>query len=139
MMSRCFDPEDKRYADYGGRCITVCERWRDPNAFIADMAPSFSLGLELDRRDNNGNYHPDNCRWVTHAEQARNKRNLTYLTHLGRTHSAAEWARELGINYGTLMERIKVLKWDTERALTAAPLSATARCERARAARKPNR
>lgn len=137
MIRRCGDPTNARYADYGGRGITVCERWQDPAAFIADMAPSFLEGMELERIDNNAGYSPENCRWATHTEQARNKRNLIYLTYLGRTQSAKEWAREMGINYGTLLERIKVLGWDTERALTAPPLSAKERCQRARDARQP--
>ena len=136
MLDRCANPGNKRYADYGGRGIRVCERWQDVSAFIADMETSFMPGLELDRVNVDGDYEPTNCQWATHAEQARNKRNLIYIDHLGRRMTLAEWCAELGVNYGTAWERIKVLGWQPLNAITTPTLNPSAVCERARAARK---
>lgn len=74
MKRRCFDVKAKGYRYYGGRGITVCERWRDSFAnFLADMGEC-PFGRTLDRKDPNGNYEPSNCRWATYAEQTRNRR-----------------------------------------------------------------
>lgn len=118
MVRRCEDPRNKRYQDYGGRGIAVCERWRNLPAFVEDMAPSWEPGLEIDRLDNDGPYSPDNCRWATHAEQARRKRNLRYVTIGGATKTAAEWARENGVNYSTALSRIRT-GWDSVEAVTS--------------------
>lgn len=75
MRERCFNPNDKRYAGYGGRGITVCERWADSfENFREDMEESYEEHLSLDRIDVNGGYTKDNCEWVTLDDQSRNKR-----------------------------------------------------------------
>ena len=76
MIRRTTNPDHPRWADWGGRGITVCERWRDYPAFLADMGEK-PPGTTLDRIDNDGNYEPANCRWLTHAKQQRNKRRYT--------------------------------------------------------------
>lgn len=76
MLLRCCDTKNKNYSDYGGRGITVCERWHSVENFIQDMFPSYIEGLTLDRIDVNGGYNLDNCRWVTKSVQARNTRIL---------------------------------------------------------------
>lgn len=75
MKRRCFDPKNKRYADYGGRGIAVCESWRISFAsFYADMGPRPTATHSIDRMNNNGNYEPSNCKWSTKSEQAFNRR-----------------------------------------------------------------
>jgi hypothetical protein len=73
MIQRCTNPRSPRYFDWGGRGITVCERWRDFRNFLADMGEC-PPKLTIERVDNNGNYEPGNCHWVTQAVNNRNKR-----------------------------------------------------------------
>jgi len=119
MIQRCENPNDKRYKDYGGRGIKVYKAWHDPAVFI-DWALSHGWreGLTIDRIDNNGNYEPSNCRWVTRKEQARNKRSNRLITFNGKTQCLADWSRETGITCGTLWQRIYRFHWPIERALT---------------------
>jgi hypothetical protein len=77
IVQRCSDPKHPEYRNYGGRGIVLCERWRDVCLFIADIEAVLGVrpaGMTLDRRDNNGNYEPDNVRWATKAQQQRNRR-----------------------------------------------------------------
>jgi hypothetical protein len=78
MIRRCRDPRDAVYSHYGGRGISVCERWNEYESFYADMGARPGTGYSLDRIDVNGNYEPSNCRWADTKTQARNKRNSLF-------------------------------------------------------------
>lgn len=105
MIDRCMNQECEKYADYGGRGIRVCERWLDVRNFYADMAPR-PEGLSLGRRDNDGDYTPDNCRWESWDEQRNNKRTTVWVTYMGEEMSISQCARKLGIHYQTLRSRL---------------------------------
>lgn len=116
MISRCSDPRDKDFKDYGARGIRVCERWADCAAFVEDMGAR-PPAMTLDRVDHNGNYEPDNCRWATQIQQARNRRSTVLLTFNGKTQCAKDWATETGLRYQTLLSRLKA-GWPVARALS---------------------
>jgi len=119
MLQRCENPNNKPYKDYGGRGIKVCPEWHDSQVFIDwALANGWQKGLTLDRIDNNGNYEPDNCHWVTRKENNRNKRSNRLITFDGKTQTMAGWAEELHVSIQTLYARIDVLYWPIERALT---------------------
>jgi len=119
MIQRCENPNHNQYKDYGGRGITVCAEWHDPVVFIDwALANNWRKSLTLDRVNNDGNYEPGNCRWVTVKVQARNKRNNHLITFDGKTQTMAGWAEELNISYNVLKQRIDQYHWPIERALT---------------------
>jgi hypothetical protein len=102
MKARCFNPANSEFRNYGGRGITVCQRWAaDFRNFLSDMGPRPD-GQSLERLDVNGDYTPENCRWVPIADQLRNTRRNKRITHDGRTEVVAEWARELSLPERTL-------------------------------------
>lgn len=119
MISRCYCPSFQRFYNYGGRGITVCEEWR--NSFVAFMNWAFANGYEehltLDRINNDGNYEPSNCRWITNKEQQYNKRSNRYVTYNGKTLTVKEWSDITGINQRTLGLRLDK-GWSAEQALT---------------------
>lgn len=118
MKERCLSPTSKDYARYGGRGITICQRWKeDFSVFLEDMGLRPTPQHSLERRDNNGPYAPENCRWATKREQARNTRNNVLLTWNGETHCISEWSEIVHISQLTLAERYRA-GWSVERVLT---------------------
>lgn len=121
MVDRCSNDKDAQYYNYGGRGIRVDEHWLGPNGlknFINDMGGSYQPGLSIDRKDNNGPYSKENCRWATRYTQGRNKRNNILISFNNETKCLAEWAEQYQIKWNLVYQRIYVLKWDIERALT---------------------
>ena len=108
MLMRCYNPKRRYFRYYGGRGITVCDRWRNSfDDFLSDMGPRPSLEYSIDRINNNGNYEPGNCRWILKSEQSKKRRNNVLITKDGTTHSMAEWCRILRISKGCVWHRIK--------------------------------
>lgn len=105
MIGRCFKKKNHKYPDYGGRGITVCDRWLDFTAFYDDMGER-PKGMTIERIDNGGNYEPDNCRWATPKEQANNTRRNRRITFNGETLNLTAWAERLGVTYGVLHWRL---------------------------------
>lgn len=104
MLYRCADERCRAFKDYGGRGITVCERWRKFENFYADMGDPPN-GKTLDREDNSRGYSPDNCRWATAAEQAVNKRSNVFIEFKGERLCASHWAKRLGLSRRTITKR----------------------------------
>ena len=119
MLARCTNPRNRAWSHYGGRGITVCERWRSFENFLADMGER-PPGLSIDRVDNERGYEPGNCRWATRREQSANRRTSRFLTVRGERVCLAEWARRSGLAPSTIASRLK-LGWPAEQAVTAAP------------------
>lgn len=113
MRRRC---EDKQNPDYGGRGIGYCERWNEFSAFYADMGEG-SLGMTLERNDVNGDYCPENCRWATQKEQARNQRRTIRVSINGELQSLRDYCERNGASFKKLRDRIKKYGWDERRAL----------------------
>lgn len=123
MKYRCCNSDAKHWASYGGRGISVCERWLHSfENFYEDMKDGYKKGLTLDRINVNGNYEKDNCRWVDIIQQHKNKRTNVNITYNGRTMILADWAREFRIDECTLHSRIKRWGWPIEKALLTPPL-----------------
>lgn len=130
MKKRCYYNKHNVFKDYGARGIKLCDEWNDrtiirisgigyTKGFLAfkkwALKNGYSENLTIDRIDVNGNYEPENCRWVTKREQANNRRSNKYITYKGKTQSMADWCRELGLDYSTIKYRFR-RKWTTEQA-----------------------
>lgn len=106
MIERCTNPKSTSFENYGGRGITVCKRWKSFVNFFADMGEK-PAGRMLERKNNDGDYSPDNCVWVTRSEQNRNTRRTRRFEIGGVVKCLTDWASEFGINRETLSSRIK--------------------------------
>ena len=122
MKARCYNKRSQDYPNYGGRGITVCNRWKKDFAkFLDDMGNKPALHYTIERRNTNGNYRPENCRWATRRAQNNNKRDNRKITCWGRKLTAAAWSRKTGIPKGAIRQRVFFLGWTPERALTTPP------------------
>jgi hypothetical protein len=118
MKTRCTNPKCEQYPNYGGRGIKVCALWAESfESFLSDMGPAPTYKHSHDRINVDGDYCPENCRWATPEEQARNKTTTQRLTYQGKTLTIMEWSNILSIPYKTIWARIK-LSWPIERVLT---------------------
>lgn len=126
MKNRCDNPNHIGYHNYGGRGIVVCDKWKEYiNFYNWAMENSWQKGLTVDRKNNDGNYSPTNCRLITQKENCRNTSRNVLLTCWGETKTMIEWSEDnrCGIGYQTLKDRIGKLGWTHENAV-----STPARC-----------
>jgi hypothetical protein len=121
MVRRCTNQGDTRWDRYGGRGIKVCDRWLGSfENFLSDMGPRPSADFQIERKNNDGNYEPDNCCWIHRRLQARNKQTNVFLTHDGVTLTIAEWADKTGLRAPTISGRL-ARGWTIQRALATSP------------------
>ena len=107
MKNRCLNKNDNKYKSWGGRGITVCDRWLKFENFYKDMGKKPFNKYSIDRINNDGNYELQNCRWATRKEQMRNRRNNKIITYQGKTLCLVEWAERLNIDYSILKGKLR--------------------------------
>lgn len=120
MIARCSKVDHHNYLRYGARGIKVCAEWNHPSKFLifyADMGPRPTPEHRIERIDNDGDYRPENCKWATMREQARNKRDNHMITFRGETLCLMDTAHKFGLNHWNLRDRLKK-GWDLETAIT---------------------
>ena len=116
MKTRCLNPKVECYKHYGGRGITICERWMKFENFLEDMGEK-PKDLTIERLNNKDGYSPENCIWATMEIQTRNKRNNRFITFNGESHILPDWAKITGLKRETISRRI-ARGWTIEKALT---------------------
>lgn len=118
MKDRCLNQNATFFSFYGGRGIKVCERWMTFENFRADMGPRPSLQHSIERKDNDGNYEPDNCKWATPLEQSNNTSRNVFITIGETTLTLSQWCRETGVDPDLASQRIIRDRWAPEDAVT---------------------
>lgn len=117
MRKRTTDPSNDRYAAYGGRGISVCDRWQSFDLFVADMGEAPSSQHSIDRIDVNGDYEPSNCRWITLREQAQNRQDTRWVIWHGERLCFEEACRRAGVKSVVAYKRLR-RGWTLDRALS---------------------
>lgn len=118
MLARCNNPNHVAFTNYGGRGITVCDRWSSFEAFYADMGDVPFKEATIERIENSGNYGPGNCRWATRHDQSRNKRTNRWVTIGGETKCLRDWCKLYEITEASVDRRMKK-GWTIQRAITS--------------------
>jgi hypothetical protein len=124
MKDRCYRKDNPRYHDYGGRGITVCDRWLESfENFYEDMGDKPGPGYSIERKDNNLGYFKDNCKWATKIEQANNRRDNVLFEYKGNKHTSAELSRlpeaiKNGLSAETIRTRIERYGFSVEKAIS---------------------
>ncbi len=118
IKSRTGNPNSPAFPNYGGRGIKMCDRWiHSFENFLADMGKKPTPKHTIERKNNEGNYDPDNCTWATRMDQSNNKRSNKFVTYNGKTLTISQLARESGITPHQLNYRITKMKWPIEEAV----------------------
>lgn len=109
MKQRCYYPKDKAYKYYGGKGVIICDEWlNDKNKFFEwALNNGYQENLTIDRKEIDGDYEPDNCRWITHREQQSNRSNNVFIEIDGEIKTICQWSQETGIGFETLNRRLK--------------------------------
>lgn len=116
MKDRCGNDKNKHYKNYGGRGITVDQRWLVYESFLKDMGRRPGPGFSIERRDNNIGYSKANCYWATKEAQQNNMRSNRILVHNGTALTVSEWARRLRLNVDKVRGRLHH-QWSVSRTL----------------------
>jgi len=119
MLKRCQHPSNSQFHNYGGRGISVCQRWHLFINFLSDMGQP-PQGMSLDRIDVNGNYEPKNCRWATHKEQCRNMRRNVFFFYSGKKMTLSEIAILEGVTYDRLYRQTRLNRFSVNKAISIA-------------------
>lgn len=120
MLTRCYNTHRNDFTYYGGKGITVCDDWKNSFPLFYEWAikNGYSETVTLDRKDVNGNYCPENCRWLSRKKQSENRSNNRLITAFGETHTISQWSEITGLKFTTIKGRIDRLGWETEKALS---------------------
>lgn len=129
MRQRCTKPNAADYKYYGGRGISVCDRWSDFALFLADMGQRPSRAHSIDRKDNDGPYSPENCRWATRQEQHNNMRSVRWIEIDGERKTITQWENQFSLRHGILNERL-ASGWPMDSRLVQPPLAPGKRWKR---------
>lgn len=119
MKTRCYDKNFMYYYNYGGRGITICDEWKNDFSKFYEWTINngYEEGLTIDRINVNGNYEPNNCRWITKREQNNNMNKTIFIEYNGKRQTISQWSKELNISRVALYERIK-RGWNAKKTLT---------------------
>lgn len=118
MKTRCYNRNFMYYCNYGGRGIKICDEWKDfINFYNWAIQNGYKEGLTIDRINNDDDYKPNNCRWITRKQQNNNMRKNILIEYNGKKQTISEWANEYNLSRVALYYRLK-RKWDIEKALT---------------------
>lgn len=120
MKQRCYNKKNRVYKDYGGRDIKVCTEWKNDFTTFYNWAieNGYKYGLTIDRINVDGDYEPNNCRFVTMKVQQNNRRNNIIVNFNGNSKTLSEWSKELNIKPPTIYKRLFILGWSIEKAFT---------------------
>lgn len=120
IKMRCYNPSCKSYLNYGARGIKMCDDWKNSVEAFAKWAieNGYKDDLTIERINNDGDYCPENCKWITKSEQPNNRRSCYSITYNGKTQNLAEWCKELGLNYKFIHNRIHKCGWTFKDAIS---------------------
>ena len=120
MKARCFNPKSCSYKRYGARGITVCEEWKNSfeEFYSWSIQNGYNENLTIERIDNNGNYCPENCKWISQKQQCRNRRTNIEFEYMGEKHILIEWCEILNLDYKFIHNRIYKMGWSFEKSIS---------------------
>lgn len=122
IKARCNNPKNYEFKYYGGKGVCICQEWTDFSAFYEwAINHGYNDKLTIKRDNVNGNYCPENCKWILPDKQYLNRTDSHFVTAFGKTQTIKEWSDETGIKYGTIERRINAYHWPAERAVSEPP------------------